>query len=359
MYRQSYRFFDVGFTLETDAAAFLACFEQIYGRFRAETDPTAPTYRLHLNGDPRFEAGGTIWRSRRAADLSLYAYNAILNAVATRIRSHFLFHAAALAAPDGAGIILAGPAGLGKTTLALALLARGYRLYSDDVAAVGCDDGLLYPFPRSVGVRPADGDPNNRLFLDMAALGRPDALASAPAAPRLLFLLADGTVADPAGPAGCILTLDRFTWPLMEALADLPDVRAAIILRDAPYPVVALDLATASAGQIEPAVQALCARYGVLLFDIAPGPAAAADFDRPPRLVPLSLDEATTGLLRHLKGGPSSALVTERFGGSAGRLYMALAARVGRMACYRLEVGRLEASVQLILDAQLRRSLRL
>ncbi len=346
MRRAAYRFFDAAFTVETDSAGFLAHFDRAYARFRVVADSDAPVYRVRLTGCPEVELDGETWRATDAAALGLYAYNAILNAATARVGSHFLFHAAALAAPAGAGIILSGGAGLGKTTLTLALLRRGYRLHSDDVAAVGCDDGLLYPFPRSLGVRDEGGRPGEKRLLDVSELGPAVLLAQAPSPPRLLFLLAEG--AGQPQPPGCALVLDRVTAPFLAELAALPGVRAATVMRDGLCLVVAVDLAAGASRAFEPAVQAACRRHTLLLFDITDGPAAPPDFGAAPRLTRLSPAEATPGLLRHLKGGPSSALLAGRFGGRAARLYMALAALAGRMTCYRLDVGQLEASVALI-----------
>jgi len=342
MHRAAYRFFDAAFALETDDPGFLAHFDRAYGRFRVAADPGAPVYRVRLAGRPELSLDGAVWRAADPAGLRLFAYSAILSAATARVRSHVLFHAAALAAPDG-GVLLAGDAGLGKTTLTLALLGHGYRVFSDDVAAVGCEDGRLHPFPRPLAVRDAACSPGEKRLLDLA--GPQAAKAASPL--RRLFLLAGGPGLSRS--RGWTLVLDRVTAPFLADLAGLPGVQAALSGRAGPYPSVTLDLAGAPVGQIEPAILALCRRHAILPFDIGPGPTGPPDFARPPRLVCLSAVEAAEGLLRHLKGGLSSALLAERFDGSPVRLFMALAALTGRMRCYRLEVGQLDASVALIL----------
>lgn len=92
-------------------------------------------------------------------------------------------HGAALAGPS-ASLLMPGGHGAGKTTLALALAARGPRLLSDDVSFVQPGDWRPVPFPRPIHVRD-DGltrlaaigvrfDPDDRLgvYLRAAALGR-------------------------------------------------------------------------------------------------------------------------------------------------------------------------------------------
>jgi hypothetical protein len=270
-----------------------------------------------------------------------------LNAATGRVCSHFLFHAAALATPDGRGVILAGGSGLGKTTLTLALLARGFRFFSDDVAAVGRADSRLYPFPRRLGVRPAGGRPGEKALLDAATLA-PDSLPDRPICPaRFLFFLTD-----PAGatrPAcGWYLLLDRLDDALLADLATAPGVRRLEVARREPYPALHLDLAPAALSPAEPAIAGLCRRHGVLLFEITGGPAAPPDFSAAPRLEPLSPADAGRELLGHLKGGSRSALLEHVFGGSAARLYLALVRLANRMTCYRLRVGRLAAMIETI-----------
>ena len=71
-----------------------------------------------------------------------------------RIRSDAIFfHASALGIFDQ-GTIFVGPGGAGKSTLSLALAARGHNFLSDEVAAYKPASGELIPFRRPVGIKP-------------------------------------------------------------------------------------------------------------------------------------------------------------------------------------------------------------
>ncbi len=58
----------------------------------------------------------------------------------------------ALLSRDGAGILIMGPCGAGKSTLACALWQRGWRLHGDDVTWIE-NDGCAAPVPRRVSLR--------------------------------------------------------------------------------------------------------------------------------------------------------------------------------------------------------------
>jgi len=84
--------------------------------------------------------------------LSSLAHGIILRNTFARIRSHLLFHAAALSC-GGKGVIVAADSYCGKTTLTLALVRHGFKFLSDDVAALGLNNGQLTPYPRCLIVR--------------------------------------------------------------------------------------------------------------------------------------------------------------------------------------------------------------
>ncbi len=84
------------------------------------------------------------------------ALSMIWEAVASQISDFYLLHAA-VTVRDGSALVISGPPGSGKTTLALALAARGWTLYSDEMAPLHRESGLIHPFPRAIHVREAEG----------------------------------------------------------------------------------------------------------------------------------------------------------------------------------------------------------
>ncbi len=76
-------------------------------------------------------------------DLLRYAVQGVGLAILLHQRGLTVFHATAVEV-DGVAVAIAGIKGAGKSTTAAALIARGHRLISDDVLAIG-EDGFALP----------------------------------------------------------------------------------------------------------------------------------------------------------------------------------------------------------------------
>jgi hypothetical protein len=67
------------------------------------------------------------------------------------------FHGSAIAR-DGRGIVLAGPSGTGKSTLAAVAVQFGWSYLADEVAATSPDDLHIRPYHRPIGIRRAGAE---------------------------------------------------------------------------------------------------------------------------------------------------------------------------------------------------------
>jgi HprK-related kinase A len=72
--------------------------------------------------------------------------------ISTRAHAHLMIHAAVIER-DGLAAILPAPPGSGKSTLCAALVSRGWRLLSDELALIRPHDGLLVPVPRPISLK--------------------------------------------------------------------------------------------------------------------------------------------------------------------------------------------------------------
>jgi HprK-related kinase A len=74
--------------------------------------------------------------------------------VSSRANGYLIVHAAVVE-KDGHAAILPAPSGSGKSTLCAALVSRGWRLLSDELALLRLDSGELAPLPRPVSLKNA------------------------------------------------------------------------------------------------------------------------------------------------------------------------------------------------------------
>jgi hypothetical protein len=110
----------------------------------------------------RVAAGGGLVEGRVAEEslrdgyLFAHVFLLVSLVVSLRWRGLFHLHAGALVAPDGRGILVAGGAGAGKSTLTLALLEAGCAYLGDDAVFLSSREGdaAVVALPRPFHVAP-------------------------------------------------------------------------------------------------------------------------------------------------------------------------------------------------------------
>ena len=268
-------------------------------------------------------------------------YARVFEALLDRVAGFAVLHAGAVAYA-GRAWLLAGPSGAGKTTLTLALLERGFPLLSDDFAPLELATGLVYPFPKSLGVREGPGhDSAARLTVQRgrAALHASDwEPAALPLGGVLLF---DGRDAAPA-------PRDAFRWrvacvadpgPLIDRLTALPGVSPAA--RDGNTFLLTIDPVAADHAALAAALDA--ARDVVLEHGTAgtappPGRAAA--------VLPIDPVRALFLLLREVQNRRPQGALMRRLGGQTGRLAAELGVLLAERRLGWLVTGAPEATAE-------------
>jgi HprK-related kinase A len=85
---------------------------------------------------------------------------------------HYLILHAAVVARDDRALILPAPPGSGKSTLCAALVARGWRLLSDELTIIEPETGRVVPLPRPISLKNRSIDTIRQFWSD-ASIGKP------------------------------------------------------------------------------------------------------------------------------------------------------------------------------------------
>ena len=193
--------------LRTDSAQIRSFFRHAYRWFPPDEDGEtleavallgsgATSGPVALAGDRRMDLAGSPSPENQA-------FLFLLGAITDSVGGSLMLHGAAVSL-GGAGVILAGPAFAGKSTLVVELMKRGALFMSDDAAPLDRTTGLLHPYPRAIGIRKSAGRERpegalsgaaalelpHRWLVDPEALGARLPVPSCP--PRFLFYLDPG-----------------------------------------------------------------------------------------------------------------------------------------------------------------------
>ena len=364
------RFFDVEAEILSDCADYIKLFALMYRRFLTQASSARqPPLRFILQTQPdntwdkpMLNLHGEAWPVDDPRFLNSFFYDCVLNAIVAHVRSHFLIHAGVVTWA-GQGIILAGDASHGKTTLVLELLRRGFKFLSDEMAALGRADRLVHPFPRSLRIEPDSlgltGFPDaahaapvwiGKLLLDIEEI-RPDSLGQA-APIRHIIILQDPAEAnsvkrdDAEQELGVLV--NRIDDALLDAvcgIAGVADVRPTV---ERGYPAVRLRALHRMSVLSE--IEQICHEQRILILDVSKREEKHPTFQALPRLEAIPSSQTVLELLRRFQGGHKSTLLQEEFGGSATRLFFELAETIGQANCFQLFVGRLHQMADLVCE---------
>jgi hypothetical protein len=154
---RSYRALEYAFRIRTPLPRLAAVVDDLLSPFRCEDVNGAPAYTLtQRQTDQLF----TLWLDDQRLSETATAgglvhsllWDVHKQAVAS-VRGLLALHAGAVAW-RGVGVVLPGTTGSGKTTLVTGLIRAGFSYLSDEAALIHPESGWLYPFAKSLTLRP-------------------------------------------------------------------------------------------------------------------------------------------------------------------------------------------------------------
>jgi HprK-related kinase A len=133
-------------------ADFPVCGENEISDFRIRVTPASRSWPWR-EAQAKFSAEGASPFQRFPRRLAMPFTEWGLNwCICSHAHQFLIFHSAVVE-KAGRAALLAGPSGSGKSTLCAALLARGWRLLSDELALLDPAQGHLLPIPRPVALK--------------------------------------------------------------------------------------------------------------------------------------------------------------------------------------------------------------
>jgi uncharacterized protein YbaR (Trm112 family) len=339
---RTYQILEVGLTLEASDDNLLGLFHRDYARFEAAALPAGNRLAIRYQAagpgsGPWLEVDGVRESLAGHPRAEAYAAQVAARTLMERVRAFTVLHAAVLGKPGGA-LALSGPPGAGKTTLALALLARGWAYYSDDFCPLHRETGLVHAFPRSVWVRPAPGEGpgdlgRNKTLFPMDGVRFP---VGGPPLPLRWLMCLGGEPATRGklslrlrqGRAGTLLAALGGLEGVLLSPADSEEAQGWTVS----YPV---------RDGIPRRVREVLREHPEAAWNVFSLPEAPTDFAQEPSLTPLPTFEAAFFLLRELKQDLAPGL-------PPGALLSHLGELLADVACFRLTPGPLDRCLALV-----------
>ena len=358
-----YRILNLNISLCSDSKELLDRFDKDYEWFRRLSAPTSHNLRfmveLEGSGERFVRATGNDLDTAGPCSPSTVLHRSLMGhpspvscALQQIVRTlfceltGFLVLHAAVVERAGRALVLSGPPGIGKSTLTLALLERGFGFLSDDFCPIDRVTRQVHPFPRSVWVTDRGG-------AEAAATGRPGkqpitpgrlpaAVYPSPADVSWLVCL------DSGGNSGEIQLeaglKDEGEQPFVH---DMRGIDGVMLTRLSPD-LAEWRIAYPAGKGLSSRVRRVIERHRDQIWNIYRSDRAHPDFDRTPALTLLAGHEAALAIMGELKQEPDFLRGGRDTVEGPGPFFAALLEILSGIACYRLTVGRLEETVRRI-----------
>lgn len=332
-----YTFFDTILEFKTNYPASHREFNRIYGYFASSRQrPQINCLIEKLNNSFNIKAKSKYYslKYKINEEPSPFVYLSLFSPVIYTVRDYFLIHAGSLCTPSGESVIISAPCGFGKTTLTRELLKQGFKLLSDELAPINLKTGLIYPYPRGMGV--LSGENKEIIDVPRNAIGNPSR-------PGFIIFLTLEKVPD----EGTIeIAFGKTDDNLIRALKDINGVKEVMPICGRLFPMLRISLQKDT--HIVTKLHEICNKNDIPIIYTLRGISQPPDFNAEPKLNEISPKEGIFELSKNILNAHNSVLLEETFSGKRTKMVFELAGLMDKAVFFTLTVGKLHEMIKLV-----------
>ncbi|MBU1627468.1 hypothetical protein KKB18_08890 [bacterium] len=372
-----YKFFDTTVILKSNSDKFLSLFKSIYKRFILESQSGIDLdqkreYVVLVEEEKNIcqaYIDDQIYTTDCTASSFRFLFMLIIFSINNEIKSHFLFHAGAVAKNDK-GFLFPAPPSLGKTTITLALIDKGCKLLTDDIAAFNRKTATLDSYARSFSVREdtikllniapsrynkkdlvEDYIGDRKYMIDPEDFKENCITTNVPLS-VIIFLeeqSSKGKKDQEKADRNLLITFSTVSKDFIDEIKKIHGIKEVDVISQDIFPQVKIVIRQHA--RVIKKLEALCSKFKIIIMNAQDSKEVHDYENEAPEIVEIQKSEAVIQLLKNSwNGSTRSSLLRQEYKGNISLLYLDLIEIIRNVKCYNLSLGKFDKMMEKILE---------